>query len=218
MNNVVVDFHNHLRPKAFVDALIDSGISKVKMDENGNRYLIDNNVLMTKLPEDLVFGESELTKRIDEMGKASITMQVLSVPRSHDFEASVAPKLCRIINDAFAKIVKAHPQMFAGLASLPLNDIQASIEELDRAMTQLELHGVCIGGNVSGVALDDQRFFPLYEKMNAMEAMVFIHPGVPPWGKLGLEKYYLWAALGYQFDTVVAASSLMYGGVFDQFP
>jgi aminocarboxymuconate-semialdehyde decarboxylase len=80
------------------------------------------------------------------------------------------------------------------------------------------LHGVSIGGNLNGITLDDERFFPLYEKMNELETVVFIHPGLPPWGKSGLEKYYLWAALGYQFDTVVAASTLMYGGVLDLFP
>ena len=70
------------------------------------------------------------------------------------------------MNDAFAKIVATRGKHFTALATLPLNDPAASVKELERATRQLGMPGAMLFSNVNGVALADERFWPLYEVAN----------------------------------------------------
>ena len=212
-----IDFHCHLRPEPFVDALRAGNILAVS-NANGRIQIAENGTTLSNVPSIYSNGESDLTQRLSYMKESIVTTQILSVPRSHDYQLPIAPKLCRLINDSYSEISEKDPGSFVGLGSLPLNDIQASISELERCLNDLNLRGVCIGGNVNGRSLDEETFWPLYEKMNDLETVVFIHPGFPPWRSTGLEKYNLAIHLGYEFDTVVAATRLIFGGVLDDFP
>jgi predicted TIM-barrel fold metal-dependent hydrolase len=215
----VIDFHSHLRPVEFIVALENEGISQ-RNKEGTSLGLVENDTVLTDVPDIYVSGEDakNLALRTGEMEKSQVDMQVLSVPRSHDYPLPQAIRLCKMINDSYSNIVKEHKDSFYGLASIPMNDVKASIAELDRAINTLELNGICVGGNKNGAPLDDEALFPLYEKINELELPVFIHPGFPPWKSLGLEKYNLAPTIGYQFDTVVAGSHLIHGGILDDFP
>jgi aminocarboxymuconate-semialdehyde decarboxylase len=213
-----IDFHCHLRPKSFVDTLSQEGILK-RSEVNGRIQIIENGTTMGNVPPVYSNGEDDLTHRLSYMTDSNMIMELLSIPRSHDYPMPIAPKLCRIVNDEYSRIVKNDPQdRFRALASIPMNDVQASIAELDRSINDLGLNGVCIGGNLNGRPLDEEAFWPLYEKMNDLETIVFIHPGFPPWRNVGMEKYNLAILLGYEFDTVLAATRLVLGGVLDDFP
>jgi len=76
-----------------------------------------------------------------------------------------------MVNDEFAEGIAAHPGRFTALATLPLNDPAASVKELDRAIRQLKFRGAMLFSNVNHIALADERFYPLYELANDLEAV-----------------------------------------------
>ena len=124
--------------------------------------------------------------------------------------------MARLMNDATAAIVRAHPDRFAGVGSLPLADVAASLDELDRIVGELGLHGVMIGSNIAGVQVNDRRFEPVWARMDELRLPVFEHPMFPP--NIKKEEFELPLRLGFIFDTTTAAARLIYSGVFERYP
>ncbi len=98
-----------------------------------------------------------------------------------------------------------------------MNAPDAAVEEATRALTELELPGVMLFSNASGVPLSDDRFLPLFEALDREEAVVYIHPTYPV-GVEVMEKYMLMPMVGFLMDTTLAAASLVYAGVVERFP
>jgi aminocarboxymuconate-semialdehyde decarboxylase len=153
---------------------------------------------------------------LDDLG---IDMQVytLTTPGTHVETPANAVRLASLVNDEFAAGIAAHPGRFSALATLPLNDPAASVKELERACRQLDLRGAMLFSNINGVALADERFFPLYELANDLEAVLYIHP-THPLGVEAMMDYWLMPLVGFLFDTTLAASKLVFAGVPDRFP
>ena len=113
-----------------------------------------------------------------------VDTQVLSftTPGVHVEAPEVAVEWARMINDAFARVVRERAGRFSALATLPLNDPAASTIELERAMTDLGLPGAMVFSNVNHVALADERFAPLWKKADELGAVIYIHPPtLPAW-------------------------------------
>ena len=88
-----------------------------------------------------------------------------------------SPDIARLANDGMAEVVAKHPNRFAGfLASLPMNNMDASLKEVDRAMLELGAPGVQIFTNVNGRPLDEPEFRPLFQRMAELDRAVWIHP------------------------------------------
>jgi len=121
------------------------------------------------------------------------------------------------VNDAFARVIAERSPRFAALATLPLNDVQASIAELKRAMTELRLPGAMVFSNVNGVALADKRYEPLWAEANRLEAIIHIHP-TDPVGVEAMTDYWLMPLVGFLADTTLAAAKLVFAGVPDRYP
>ena len=122
-----------------------------------------------------------------------------------------------MVNDGFTKIRNEYPDRFTALATLPMNDPDASVIELERAFNELEFKGVMVYSNINGVALSDQRFWPLYEKANELNAVFSIHPNFPV-GVEAMTEYWLMPLVGFTFDTTLAAAKLVFSGVVERFP
>lgn len=134
-----------------------------------------------------------------------------------------SPALARLGNDGLAEIVSQHPERFpAFVASLPLNNIPAAIEEFDRAVRQCGAVGVQIDTNVQGVPLDDPRFFPLFEKAVELDVPIWMHPyrSSRPADYPGEDKskYEIWQVLGWPYETSVAMARLVFSGVLKRLP
>src|SRR5258708_13687260 len=123
----------------------------------------------------------DIEHRLRVMDKQGIAMRVLSLssPNVYDWQGARQIELARLMNAATAEIVRAHPDRFAGLGSLPLADVGASLAEIDRIIGELGLHGVMIGSNIAGVPVNDARFEPLWAKLDALRLPVFEHPMFP---------------------------------------
>jgi aminocarboxymuconate-semialdehyde decarboxylase len=123
----------------------------------------------------------------------------------------------RLVNDALTAIVRERGDRFTALATLPLCDPAASVAELDRVMGDLGLPGCMVFGNVSGVALSDPRFEPLYRRASERRAVFFMHP-THPLGVEAMTQYWLMPLVGFLFDTTLAAASLVFSGVVERHP
>jgi aminocarboxymuconate-semialdehyde decarboxylase len=126
-------------------------------------------------------------------------------------------RLARQVNDSLAAAVARPSRRYAALATLPLNDPAASVAELERAMTTLELPGAMVFSNVNGVALADPRYAPLWAKANQLGAVIYIHP-TNPVGVEAMTDYWLMPLLGFTFDTTLAAAKLVFSGVVERTP
>jgi aminocarboxymuconate-semialdehyde decarboxylase len=211
----VIDFHNHYYPPRYLSAL-QSGESSVKVtiDGDGNpnlHYPGDYNIA--------VRGHRDLTYREEVLEQHDVAMQVLSLttPGTHVESPAVAVRLAAVVNDEFREAIDTRGRHFTALATLPLNDPAAATRELERALGQLGLPGAMLFSNVNGVALSDERFWPLYEAANDADAVLYIHPAHPVNVDM-MQEYWLMPLVGFLFDTTLAASSLVFSGVVDRFP
>jgi aminocarboxymuconate-semialdehyde decarboxylase len=184
------------------------------MDADGNpevHYPGDYNVA--------VRGHRDIAYRQTVLEQEGIDTQVitLTTPGTHVESPATAAKLATLVNDAFAKIVAERSPRFAALATLPLNDPAASVREFRRATEELRFPGAMLFSNVNGVALADQRYWPLYEIANDKGAVLHIHPTNPPDVSM-MNEYWLMPLVGFLFDTTVAAAHLVFSGVAERYP
>ena len=161
----------------------------------------------------------DTTPRLAEMDRAGVDCQVLSLgpPMLYWAPPALGLRLARIWNDEIAKVVRAHPDRFVALAALPLQDVDASLIELDRAVGDLGLSGVAVGSNVHGTPLDDRSLWPFYERVEQLDVPIFIHP-INPLGQPKMHDYRLDLVVGFPFDTTLAAVRLVCCGVLERFP
>lgn len=212
---MVIDFHNHFYPPEYLEAL-QTGSSNIKLT-----YDSDNNPLL-HYPGDyniLVRGHRDIDFRAKVLKNAGVDKQILSftTPGTHIESPERSIELARIVNDSLAKIVEDRGDRFAALATLPLNEPKASVEELERVFGDLGFRGVMVFSNINGVALSDRRFRPLYEKADRLKAVFYIHPHYPS-GVEAMTDYWLMPLIGFPFDTTLAAAKLVFSGVVEEFP
>jgi aminocarboxymuconate-semialdehyde decarboxylase len=141
----------------------------------------------------------------------------LTTPGTHVESPAYAATLATLVNDAFAAIIAERGPRFSALATLPLNDPAASVKEFRRAFEELHLPGAMLFSNVNGVALADERFWPLYEAADAYGAVLHIHP-TSPVGVEAMTEYWLMPLVGFLMDTTLAAAHLVFSGVGERFP
>jgi aminocarboxymuconate-semialdehyde decarboxylase len=167
----------------------------------------------------LVPGHRDIEYRQRVLEEQGVDTQVLTftTPGVHVETPDVAVEWARMVNDAFAQIVRERPGRFTALATLPLNDPAASVLELERAMTQLGFPGAMVFSNVNHVALADARFEALWKTADVLRAVIYIHP-TDPLGVEAMTDYWLMPLVGFLFDTTLAASHLVFSGVVERHP
>jgi aminocarboxymuconate-semialdehyde decarboxylase len=183
--------------------------------------------------------------------KGDIVKRVTSIRMLHDMEARVAmmaewpgyqqvltlsnppleaiagpadsPGLARLGNDALRDICARRPDMFpAWAASLPLNNVEASLAEIDRAIA-LGARGIQLFTNVNGRPLDDPECLPIFERAVAHHRVpIWLHPArganTPDYPTEKKSKYEIWQVLGWPYETSVAMARLVFSGMLDRFP
>jgi len=166
--------------------------------------------------------------RIKEMDEAGIDIQVLShgAPSTQRLDAATAVPLARRANDRLHEAVRAHPDRFAGFAALPTADPRAAADELERAVTKLGFKGAMVHGPTNGVFFDDKRFWPIFERAQALDVPLYLHPSSPV--QAVADAYYkdylkefpqlLTAAWGYTVETATQGIRMVLSGAFDKYP
>lgn len=155
-----------------------------------------------------------------ECDEAGVGVQVLStVPVMFSYWAKPRDTLdlSRMLNDHIAEITRDHPGRFCGLGTLPMQDPDLAILELERCMTELGLQGVQVGSHVNEWNLDQPELFPVFEAAARLGAAVFVHP----WDMLApdrMSRYWMRWLVGMPAETAIAMCSLMFGGVLERLP
>jgi aminocarboxymuconate-semialdehyde decarboxylase len=211
----IIDCHNHFFPPEYLEA-IQSGPSNVKVtyDADGNpllHYPGDYNIVV---PE-----HRDIARRAEVLEELGVDKQVLSftTPGVHIESPKRAIELARMVNDSFAEIIKNHSDRFAAFATLPLNDPEASVVEMERVFVELGFKGVTLHSNVNGIELSDKRFLPLFEKANELGLVFDIHPSFPV-GVEAMTDYWLMPLVGFPFDTTLTAAKLVFSGIVERYP
>jgi 5-carboxyvanillate decarboxylase len=161
-------------------------------------------------------------RRLSDMDASGIDRQVISLtsPGTQVFDADRAVAMATLANDRLAEACRNHPDRFSGLTAIAPQNPKQAAEEIDRGVRELGLHGVIINSHTHGEYLDDQKFWPIFEAAEALDAPVYLHPNTPPKGMIqplldcGLDG----AIYGFAVETGMHLLRMITAGVFDRFP
>ncbi len=166
--------------------------------------------------------------RIREMDEAGVDIQVLShgAPSTQRLPADTAAAITKQANDNLKAIIDAHPDRFGGFAALPTADPKAAADELERAVDKLGLCGAMIHGLSNGEFVDLPKYWPIYERAQALDVPIYLHPGRPHpavqevYYKDYAEKYpnFVSSGWGYTVETATQGIRMVLSGVFDKYP
>ena len=218
----MVDAHTHFIPLEFVDYLRsgEGPASVTVIDREGRDPLIShsNGLAYPVFP---LFHDA--SAKLEQMDADGIDVSLCSIVPSlflYDAEPAETLRAHRVINDAGAEYAAASGGRIAVLATVPLNDPQAAADELRRACGQLGLPGVEIGPSVGDAMIDSPDFEPFLAAAEELGVTVMLHPYLNMVAKPGpdLDGFHLSNVVGNPFETAVAASRLIVGGVFDRHP
>jgi aminocarboxymuconate-semialdehyde decarboxylase len=203
-----IDIHAHVTPEAYIAA------SRRGEAWHGIRPQSVSN--MSYNPRTAWTPE----ERIADMNSLGVDVQVLSTNASfynYDMDASVVATMARDCNDYVAQLTKDHPDRFSGFATLPMQDVAASVAELERSMN-LGLKGAMIGDQVNGKTFDEPEFMPLWRSAEASGAVMLIHQGGNTIVSPRNDRYHLPNTIGNLADRTVTFASFVFGGVMDACP
>ena len=168
----------------------------------------------------------DLERRFRIMDKYEDLVQVLNITLPF-VETIAEPKdaieLAKLGNDELAKLVEKYPDRFvAAIANLPMNDMDAALDELDRAINELHFKGIQLCTDINGKPLDSPEFMPIYEKMEKYNLPILLHPMRPDtisdYATEDSSKYEIWAIFGWPYETTAAMTRLVYSHVLQNYP
>lgn len=233
-----IDLHTHILPERWPDLARRYGYPGfVRLDHCGPGP--DGHCRAKMMIGERLFREVEdnvwsAPRRIQDCERTGVTLQVLStvpVMFSYWAKAADALDLSKLLNDHIAGVVAAHPTRFAGLGTIPLQDPDLAVRELERCVLPpsrggLGLAGVQVGTHVDANEfagrretwnLNEQALFPVFAAAAELGAAVFVHP----WdmaGKERMPKYWLPWLVGMPAETAMAICCMIFGGVFERLP
>lgn len=203
---------------------------KIALEEHfATPEMVQRGLVARPTSSDVVFADIERRLvdfdelRLAAMDEAGIDISVLSATTpgiQGEKERKSAVRLAQETNDLLARQIQKRPQRYAGFAAVPLQDPGAAADELERAVKQLGFKGALVNGQTDGRYLDDDGFMPFWERVQALDVPVYLHPGVPVdrpamfAGRPELDgPVWAWTA-----DTGAHALRLIFGGTFKRFP
>ena len=162
--------------------------------------------------------------RLKVMDAVGIDMQALSLgsPNVQLFEASEGTAWSRKVNDELSAVIRKYPDRFIGLAAVAPQSPDEAADELERAVTELGLKGVCIKSHARDEYLDDRKYWVIFERAEKLDVPIYLHPTIPSKDMLKPYDDYGWLltgpVLGFAADLALHTMRLIFSGLFDKYP
>lgn len=210
--------HSHLLPEKlpnFAEKFGYGDFIHLEHHRPGFAKMMRGNVFFREIAENCWNPEV----RIEEYMRYRTPVQVVcTIPVMFSYWAKPTDclDLARFLNDHLAGIVEDYPEHYIPLATIPMQDTDLAIRELERIKT-LDFPGIQIGSNVNQLNLGEERFFPIFQACNDLNLAILVHP----WEMMGEEhmrKYWLPWLVGMPAETSRAICSLLFSGVFEKLP
>jgi aminocarboxymuconate-semialdehyde decarboxylase len=203
----VIDLHAHLTPHRFQAAVRDGGTwhgltaATGELEVPGFRRRTD--------------------ERLADMNALGVDIQVVS-PNAGFYQYGNDPAIARDIardcNDEIAELCTERPDRFAGLGTLPMQDVPAAIGELERVMLRLGFRGAMVNDHVTGRTWDEPEFEPFWAAVEQLGAIVFFHQGSDTVVTQRIDRYHLDNSVGNLTERALTFGALVGGGVIDRHP
>ena len=207
-----VDIHQHFIPEAYFDA-VRSDPETFGATLDGQHFRLRSGLKVRWDPR-----QREPKLRIRDMDRSRVDVAAVSILPplfSYNEPVEVGQRICTLVNDALAEIVRDHGERLIAMGHVPLQDVDAAVAELERR----RFTAVEIGSNVNGRSLDEPALLPFFKAAERLGVFVFVHPTVADLiGADRLQNYYLRNFIGNVTDTAVAIASICFGGVLDACP
>jgi aminocarboxymuconate-semialdehyde decarboxylase len=213
---VVWDVHAHYLPESAIDHM---GRGQVQVATGVVNEIADSITVNGMAVGATIHQLSDVDEILAATDRAGIDRRALSPPPFtyrywDDLTNSVA--LARLLNDATASVVESQPDRFVGLATVPLQDTEAAIGEMKRALDELGLVGVTVGTNVAGGNVSDESRFTFLAELADGGTPLLVHPDFVPNPRIG--DYYLINLIGMPVESAITMANMVFSGLFDRLP
>lgn len=162
-----------------------------------------------------------IDERISELDALGIDKQLITPTvgfYQYGNELDVTRRIARECNDEIKEIVEAHPDRFQGLATLPMQDPPAAVDEMARVIGDLGFRGVIVSDHVAGRTYDEPEFLPFFSAAEELGALIFFHQGGDTVVNQRIRRYKLGNAIGNLTERALVYATLVFGGILDRFP
>ncbi len=209
MNSIILDAYAHISPPRYTEFI---------REKYPSMY---NNMLGPCVPL------YDMETRFRIMDKFPEVVQVLTIgpvpPIEYFANESQTVELAKMANDEMAELCHKYREKFvAAIALLPMNNIDAALEETDRAIRELGFRGIYVHSNINGKPLDAPEFLPLWDKIAGYDLPVYIHPWRPPefsdYAAEKESKYNIAGNFGWPYETTVAMTRIIFSGILEKYP
>jgi predicted TIM-barrel fold metal-dependent hydrolase len=206
---MIIDVFNHFMPQVYLDRL---------------KTLIPDHPATKAFPriKTLVDVDARL-RLLDQFGDFAQVLSLANPPLELVAPPDVTPGLARCANDALAELCRKHPDRFpAFIAALPMNNMDATLVEVDRAIGELGARGVQVFTHVAGEPLSDPAYRPLFRRMAEHDLPIWVHPmrgpDFPDYTSEKTSQDEIWFSFGWPYETTACMTRLIYSGLFDELP
>ena len=213
-----IDMHTHIIPKhlpRWVEKFGYDGFIHLDHHKDGWARMMQGDKFFREINENCWNPEVRINEYLEFKTQVQV---VCTIPVLFAYFAKPEDglEIAKFLNDDLADLVHKYPKNYIGLGTIPMQDVDLSVQELHR-IKQIGLHGIQIGSNVENKNLNEPEFFPIWEVCEQLDLAVMVHP----WNMMGkkyMDRYWLPWLVGMPAETSRAMCSMIFGGVFDRFP
>ena len=213
-----IDMHTHILPKMMPNWTEKFGYGKfihLESNADGSANMMQGGNFFRRIVENC-WDESLRIKEYEQFNTQVQVVCTIPVMFSYWANPKDCAELSRFLNDHIAELVQQYPKHYIGLGTIPMQDSEEAIKELER-IKSIGLVGIQIGSNINDKNLSEDEFFPIFEACSRLGLAVMIHP----WQMMGfdsMKKYWLPWLVGMPAETSRAACSMIFGGVLERLP
>ncbi len=227
---MIIDIHHHYVPERFIDAVRTDGArynAVVYTDQPTG--LLALTVGSTEEPPPRPLGRSfwamepgfyDLDRRLEDLDEMELDMAALSPsPLLYYYSADpdVGLEVAQLANDAIHEAATKYPDRFVPMGTVPLQDIDKALAELDRIVSEYGFTSVEIGGNVNGRNLDEPEFDAFFQRAAELDLLIYMHPVSNP-APDRLQRYYTENIIAFPVETAIFTASIIFGGTLKRYP